>query len=61
MILCSYTMVTITVNLNWKFADFKCIHVELKYNSFHDSILNLNDMHVTSMIIVFYIYFGDVG
>lgn len=55
-------MVTITVNLNWKFADFKCIYVELKYNSLHDSIFNLkNDMIVTSMIIVFYIYFGDVG
>lgn len=61
MILCFYIMVIIMVNLNWKFVDFKCIYVELKYNFFYDFILNLNDMYVIFMIIVFYIYFGDVG
>lgn len=53
---------TITVNFNWKFIDFKFIYVELKYNSCHNSIFNIkNDVHATSLIIVFYIYFGDVG
>lgn len=53
---------TITVNFNWKFKDFKFIYVELKYNSCHNSIFNIkNYVHATSLIIVFYIYFGDVG